>query len=52
MAEGFAFAMKQLSKGGGPAKIRDRLKEEFRGKFGDNLSDDELGDKARQQMVT
>lgn len=50
MAEGFAFAMKQLSKGGGPAKIRDRLREEYQKKYG-NISDEELSMKAKDEMV-
>lgn len=50
MAEGFAFAMKQLSKGGGPAKIRDRLREEYQKKYG-NISDEELSMKAKEEMV-
>ena len=33
--------MKQISKGGGPTKIRERLKEEFRSKYGD-LDDADL----------
>ena len=51
MAEGFAFAMKQLSKGGGPAKIRDRLREEYQKKYG-NISDEELSMKAKDEMVS
>lgn len=50
MAEGFAFAMKQLSKGGGPSKIKDRLRDEYKKKFGD-LPDDELSLKVREDMV-
>ena len=33
--------MKQISKGGGPTKIRERLKDEFRSKYGD-LDDADL----------
>eukprot|EP01036_Dinobryon_divergens_P032886 gene32886-42564_t len=51
MAEGFAFAMKQLSKGGGPAKIRDRLREEYQKKYG-NISDEELSMKAKDEMMS
>ena len=51
MAEGFAFAMKQLSKGGGPSKIKERLKEEYQRKYGSDLTDEQLANKAREEMV-
>jgi hypothetical protein len=51
ITEGFAFAMNQLSKGGGPAKIQERLKEEFKNKYGSSLSDGDLQSKAKADLV-
>ena len=50
ITEGLSFALRQLNKGGGPAKIRERVKEEFVERYG-NLSDSELREKARDEMV-
>jgi len=50
ITEGLSFALRQLNKGGGPSKIRERVKEEFVERYG-NLSDDELREKARAEMV-
>jgi hypothetical protein len=33
ISEGLTFAFRQLSKGGGPSKIRDRVKEEFKSRY-------------------
>lgn len=49
IVEGFAFIMKQLDKGGGPMKISDNLRSEFKSLYGD-LSDSELSQKAREEM--
>lgn len=49
ITEGFSFVMKQLSQGGGPTKIRERLQAEFRSKYGD-LDDGDLQGKARADL--
>ena len=51
LTEGLAFALRQLNKGDGPSKIRDRVKEEFKSRYGANLSDKELRLKAREEMI-
>lgn len=51
ITDGFAFAMRQLSQGGGPKKIRERVRDEFRTRYGSELSDEELRDKARADML-
>lgn len=51
MTEGLAFAFRQLNKGGGPSKIRDRLGEEFRERYGTDKSDEEIRALARSEMV-
>jgi len=48
--EGFAFIMKQLSAGGGPSQITDRLRTEFKARYGD-LSDAELSLKVRENLI-
>ena len=50
ITEGLSFALRQLNKGGGPSKIRERVKEEFIERYG-NLSDSELRERARDEMV-
>lgn len=45
--EGFAFIMRQISKGGGPTQLTERLRQQFKAKYGD-LSDAELSKKARE----
>lgn len=50
--EGFAFIMKQLSAGGGPSQLTSRLRNEFKAKYGDSLSDVELGLKIREEMIS
>lgn len=52
LTESLSFAFRQLTKGGGPAKIRDRVKEEFKARYGDGLSDEELRAKARDEMIS
>ena len=51
ITDGFAFAMRQLSQGGGPKKIRERVRDEFRTRYGSELSDEELREKARADML-
>ena len=51
LGDGLAFAFRQLNKGGGPSKIRARLKEEFAERYGAGLSDDEIRERARAEMV-
>jgi hypothetical protein len=41
-----------LSKGGGPNKIKDRVKEELQTRYGGSYSDDELRDKAKEEMIS
>jgi predicted unusual protein kinase regulating ubiquinone biosynthesis (AarF/ABC1/UbiB family) len=51
ITEGLSFAFRQLSKGGGPAKMQERVKEEFQDRYGADLSDIELRDAARAEML-
>jgi predicted unusual protein kinase regulating ubiquinone biosynthesis (AarF/ABC1/UbiB family) len=51
ITEGLSFAFRQLSQGGGPSKLRDRVKDEFRQRYGADLSDEELRAKARADMI-
>jgi len=51
ITEGLSFAFRQLSQGGGPAKIQERVKEEFKERYGSELSDAELRDAARADML-
>ncbi len=51
ITEGLSFAFRQLSQGGGPKKIQERVKEEFKERYGDTLSDTELRDAARAEML-
>ena len=52
ITEGLSFAFRQLSKGGGPKKMQERVKEEFKERYGTDLSDTELRDAARAEMLT
>ena len=52
ITEGLSFAFRQLSAGGGPKKMQERVKEEFKERYGSNLSDVELRDAARAEMLT
>jgi len=52
ITEGLSFAFRQLSKGGGPKKMQERVKEEFQERYGSDLSDIELRDAARAEMLT
>jgi len=51
ITEGISFAFRQLSKGGGPKKMQERVKEEFQERYGADLSDIELRDAARAEML-
>lgn len=50
VTDGLAFMLRQLSEGGGPAKIRDRVKSEFKARYGD-VDDEELRKRARADMI-
>jgi predicted unusual protein kinase regulating ubiquinone biosynthesis (AarF/ABC1/UbiB family) len=52
ISEGLAFTFRQLSKGGGPKKIQERVKAEFQERYGADLSDEELRKKAREEMIS
>jgi len=52
ITDGVAFAFRQLSAGGGPAKIGERVQAEFRERYGSELSDRELEKAAQAEMVT
>jgi aarF domain-containing kinase len=51
ITEGLAFAFRQLSGGGGPKKIQERVKQEFQERYGSELSDKELQEAARAEMI-
>ena len=51
ITEGLSFAFRQLSQGGGPAKIQERVKREFQERYGADLSDVELQKAARAEML-
>lgn len=51
LTDGFAFTLRQLSGGGGAKKTQERLKQSLLERYGDNLSDDELRKKAREEMM-
>jgi hypothetical protein len=51
LTEGLSFALRQLRRGGGSKKIQERVKNEFRSRYGEDLSDDELRLKARAEMI-
>ena len=51
LTEGLSFALRQLRRGGGSKKIQERVKSEFRSRYGDDLSDDQLRLKAREEMI-
>ena len=51
ITEGLSFAFRQLSAGGGPKKIQERVKAEFQERYGANLSDDDLRKAARAEML-
>ncbi|KAL7570674.1 hypothetical protein ACA910_014947 [Epithemia clementina (nom. ined.)] len=51
ITEGLTFAFRQLSAGGGPKKIQERVKAEFQQRYGSELSDSELREAARAEML-
>ena len=51
ITEGLSFAFRQLSQGGGPKKMQERVKAEFQERYGSDLSDTELRDAARSEML-
>ena len=51
ITEGISFEFRQLSQGGGPKKMQERVKEEFQDKYGADLSDTELRDAAQADML-
>jgi aarF domain-containing kinase len=51
ITEGLTFAFRQLSAGGGPKKIQERVKKEFQERYGSELSDKELQAAARAEML-
>ena len=48
--EGFAFIMRQFSEGGGPAELTNKLRREFKARYGQDLSDAQLSLKCREGM--
>lgn len=50
IAKGFEFIMKQMKKGGGPLKIMEALRAEFRTRYGGQLSDTELFLKVKDEV--
>jgi len=50
ITEGLSFAFRQLAAGGGPKKIQERVKAEFKERYGDGLSDEEIRTAARAEM--
>jgi aarF domain-containing kinase len=51
ITEGLSFAFRQLAAGGGPTKIQERVKEEFKERYGTGLTDDEIQVAARAEMM-
>ena len=52
LTEGIAFTFRQLSKGGGPLKIKERFVEELATRYGSNLTSEELRIKAKEEMIS
>jgi hypothetical protein len=50
ITEGLSFTFRQLAAGGGPKKIQERVKAEFKERYGSDLSDEELRLAARAEM--
>lgn len=51
ITEGVSITFKQLNKGGGPTKIRERVIEQFKTRYGDNLTDTEIREAARAEVI-
>lgn len=52
MTEGVSFVLRQLGKGGGPKKMGERVLEELKERYGDDLTTEQLREKARAEMRT
>lgn len=52
MTEGVSFVLRQLGKGGGPKKMGENVLQELKERYGDDLTTEELRDKARAEMRT
>jgi predicted unusual protein kinase regulating ubiquinone biosynthesis (AarF/ABC1/UbiB family) len=52
ITESLAFTFRQLQGGGGAKKLRERLGEQFRDRYGADKSDEEIRALAREEMVT
>ena len=51
ITEGLTFAFRQLSAGGGPKGIQERVKAEFQERYGADLTEKELQQAARAEML-
>ena len=51
MTESLAFTFRQLEGGGGAKKLRERLGNEFRQRYGQDKSDEEIRKLAREEMI-
>ncbi len=51
MTESLAFTFRQLQGGGGAKKLRERLGNEFRQRYGEDKTDDEIRKLAREEMI-
>ena len=51
ITEGLTFAFRQLSGGGGPKKIQERVKAEFQERYGSDLTDADLQKAAQAEML-
>ena len=51
ITEGLTFAFRQLSAGGGPKQIQERVKAEFQEMYGTELTDKELQEAARADLL-
>jgi len=50
MTEGVAFVLRQLGKGGGPKKMGENILGELKERYGEELTTDQLREKAREEM--
>ena len=51
MTESLAFTFRQLQGGGGAKKLRERLSDEFRERYGQDKTDEEIRKLAREEMI-
>jgi predicted unusual protein kinase regulating ubiquinone biosynthesis (AarF/ABC1/UbiB family) len=49
LLEPLVYVLREIGKGGGASGVRDRIVEDFRGRY-PNMSDDEIRDAARREM--